>query len=89
MKNKAIVSDICLSPQEVANRHKRGINVLYANGSAQWVEYKILEGSPMPTAPLWKDIPGSTVSTTYSPCMLDESVPNPTGVWIGMDRASH
>jgi prepilin-type N-terminal cleavage/methylation domain-containing protein len=90
MKNKAVVSDIVLSPQEVTNRHKRGINVLYANGSAQWMDVKELQNSPMPVGNPWTAIPGSAVLTQYSPCMLDESVAtNPVGVWVGMDRASH
>jgi prepilin-type N-terminal cleavage/methylation domain-containing protein len=89
MKNKAILSDIVLSPQEVKNRHKSGINVLYANGSAQWMDYKAIENSPMPTGQSWKNIPGSTVSSTYSATMLDESdATKPVGVWIGMDRNS-
>jgi hypothetical protein len=88
MKNKAVLSDIVLSPQSVRNRHKRGINVLYANGSGQWVEMKALEKAPMPVGALWKDIPGTTVNSGYSPRLLDESVPEPTGVWIAMDRES-
>jgi prepilin-type N-terminal cleavage/methylation domain-containing protein len=88
LKNKAILSDIVISPQSVKNRHKRGINVLYANGSGQWVELKALERAPMPASGAWKDIPRTEVSMDHSPKMLDESVPNPTGVWIQMDRES-
>jgi prepilin-type N-terminal cleavage/methylation domain-containing protein len=88
MKNKAVLSDIVISPQSVKNRHKRGLNVLYANGSAQWVDLKALENGPMPGSGKWKDIPGTTVSSTYSPRMLDESVNPPVGVWIAMDRES-
>jgi prepilin-type N-terminal cleavage/methylation domain-containing protein len=88
MKNKAVVSDIVISPQSVRNRHKRGLNVLYANGSAQWVEMKALENAPMPSTGKWKDIPGTKVDSAYSPRMLDESANPPTGVWIAMDRES-
>jgi len=38
LKNKAIISDLIMYPQGVKRRHKSGVNVLYANGSAQWVE---------------------------------------------------
>src|SRR5829696_1654385 len=86
MKNKAVLSDIVIAPQSVKNRHKRGINVLYANGSGQWVEMKALENAPMPAAGAWKDIQGSPVAAAHSPKMLDESVAPPTGVWIAMDR---
>lgn len=97
MKNKAVVSDLVVSPAYVRATHKRGVNVLYANGSGQWVDLKDLENAPMPVAPHpnagnWKDIPGTIVSTAYSGRMLDESgIPgavNPVGVWIAMDRAS-
>lgn len=38
LKNKAIVADLIAYPQAITRRHKSGVNVLYANGSAQWVE---------------------------------------------------
>jgi hypothetical protein len=88
MKNKAVVSDLVIAPQSVKNRHKRGLNVLYANGSAQWVELKALENGPMPSGASWKDIPGTKVDSTYSPRLLDEAANPPTGVWIAMDRES-
>ena len=89
MKNKAILADIVISLQYVRNRHKKGINVLYANGSGQWLDMKVLENAPMPTSGKWTDIPTDTVSYTYSPRLLDESdATNPVGLWVGMDRAS-
>jgi len=90
LKNKAVLSDIIVSKYYVLNRHKRGINVLYANGSGQWVDLKDLENAPMPSSGAWKDIPKgpNDVNSSYSPRLLDESVANPTGVWIAMDRAS-
>ena len=88
MKNKAVVSDIITAPQSVKNRHKRGVNVLYANGSGQFVELKALEKAPMPSSGSWKDIPGTQVNTSHSPKILDESVKPPTGIWIAMDRES-
>jgi prepilin-type N-terminal cleavage/methylation domain-containing protein len=88
LKNKAIVSDIIVSRQNVLVRHKSGINVLYANGSGQWVDLKALDNAPMSTSGKWKDIPAFAVATSHSPKMLDESVNPPTGVWIGMDRES-
>jgi hypothetical protein len=89
MKNKAVVSDIILERKSVLNRHKRGVNVLYANGSAQWVELKELENSPQPASNTWMQTDG-TVDAKWNAAMLDESDPNkPTGVWIAMDRASH
>jgi hypothetical protein len=88
LKNKAILADTVLGPGSIKMRHKKGINVLYANGSGQWVDLKAIENSPMPTGSSWKSIPGTTVNFAYSPLMLDESVNPPTGVWVGMDRES-
>ena len=37
-KNSAIIADIFSAPGRVDRRHKKGINVLYANGAAKWVD---------------------------------------------------
>jgi prepilin-type N-terminal cleavage/methylation domain-containing protein len=42
LKNRAILSDIFASEIRVNTRHVRGINVAYANGSAHWVEKRVL-----------------------------------------------
>ena len=89
LKNKAILADTVLGPGSVKMRHKKGINVLYANGSGQWVDLKVLENAPMPAPDqTWTKIPGTDVNYTYSPRMLDESVNPPTGVWVAMDKES-
>ena len=38
LKSKAIVADVMISPTRIKPAHKRGINVLYANGGARWVD---------------------------------------------------
>jgi len=38
MKSRAIVSDIMSSPTRVRVAHQKGLNVLYADGSAKWVD---------------------------------------------------
>jgi len=43
MKNLAILADITASPQRVAERHKRGSNVLYGNGSAKWIDLSLFK----------------------------------------------
>jgi len=88
LKNKAIVADTVLGPGSIKMRHKKGINVLYANGSGQWVDLKALENARMPASGAWKDIPGTDVNFSYSPRMLDESANPPTGIWIAMDKES-
>src|SRR5207249_2286801 len=42
LKSKAIVADLIFHPLVVKARHKTGVNVLYANGSAQWVSVDYL-----------------------------------------------
>jgi prepilin-type N-terminal cleavage/methylation domain-containing protein len=37
LKNQAIVADLVIDQTYVLRRHKKGINVLYANGSGKWV----------------------------------------------------
>ena len=43
LKNKAIVSDINSSITRVEPAHKKGMNVLYANGAAKWVIRDVFE----------------------------------------------
>jgi len=48
MKNRAIVSDVnsvdpnTVSKDRVGNIHKNGLNVLYANGAAKWVDRSVI-----------------------------------------------
>src|SRR5436309_4816419 len=39
-KNLAILADFVSAPQRITDRHKKGINVLYGNGGARWVDMK-------------------------------------------------
>ena len=91
MKNKAIVSDLIFYRQAVIKRHKKGVNVLYANGSAQWVDINILDrqGIWPQQGIVWKNIPpDDSFPVTYNPYMLDERPQVPTGIWTTLDRAS-
>jgi prepilin-type N-terminal cleavage/methylation domain-containing protein len=36
-KNKAILADANVNPMHLTTRHKKGVNVMYANGGAKWV----------------------------------------------------
>jgi len=37
-KNKAILADLANSPARLDTRHRKGLNVLYGNGGARWVD---------------------------------------------------
>src|SRR5688572_19673878 len=43
LRNRAIVADIVSSISRIEPAHKKGINVLYANGSAQWVHVDVFK----------------------------------------------
>ena len=51
MKGRAIVSDIMSSPTRIPPGHRRGINVLFADGSARWMDRSVIE----------KDVDGTTL----------------------------
>ena len=43
LKNRAIVADIMASPTRTTLGHKKGVNVLYANGGARWVDMGLFD----------------------------------------------
>jgi hypothetical protein len=49
MKNLAILSDINSSLTRIPS-HKKGLNVLYANGGAHWVDGKFINALALPGA---------------------------------------
>jgi prepilin-type N-terminal cleavage/methylation domain-containing protein len=95
LKNKALVTDIIVSPETVKNVHKTGINVLYANSGARYVDFRKLFASRGATrdtqiASRWLlEILKDDVSVGYNDAMLNENPSNPnasTGIWIWIDR---
>jgi prepilin-type N-terminal cleavage/methylation domain-containing protein/prepilin-type processing-associated H-X9-DG protein len=42
-RNKAIFADLTAMPMRVNTRHVRGINVLFGDGSAKWVDRKVFD----------------------------------------------
>ena len=103
LKNKAIVADLLIDVTYVLNRHKKGINVLYANGGAKWVSIdqfyhpndpndtwqQIREGgSPDPYAATAKVNAAYLDDGTWQPYTSPGSKHEPTGgVWYDLDRA--
>jgi prepilin-type N-terminal cleavage/methylation domain-containing protein len=49
-KNRAIFADLANCLLRIDTRHKRGLNVLYGNGSARWVDRKAVE-TPLASCP--------------------------------------
>jgi prepilin-type N-terminal cleavage/methylation domain-containing protein len=87
LKNKAMVSDLIRFKKDVIRTHKVGINVLYANGSGQWVPLKVFDKAP------WNSIPDQGVATTYNQYMLQEvrdlnAGLQIGGIWLDLDHFS-
>jgi prepilin-type N-terminal cleavage/methylation domain-containing protein len=93
-KNKAIISDLIMWDESIKRRHKTGINVLYANGSAQWLDMT----GPMKSMDLvwrmWRAIPdgdyGSGTPANWNDRYLKEATPTTiaSGIWIELDKLS-
>jgi len=97
LKNKAIVADLVFHPQIVVTRHKTGVNCLYANGSAQWVDIQTLKKKGIWDVGTWRDMPpdpGWAFPASNNVLMLDENrkvtsaVSGPSGIWLVLDDAS-
>jgi prepilin-type N-terminal cleavage/methylation domain-containing protein/prepilin-type processing-associated H-X9-DG protein len=70
-KSKAIFADLTAIPARVDTRHRRGINVLYGDGSAKWVDRKAFD------VPLSQCV-GINAAGKYNP-QQDE-------IWQALDR---
>jgi prepilin-type N-terminal cleavage/methylation domain-containing protein len=61
-RNRAMAADLFSSPSRVNLHHKKGINVLYSDGSAKWFDTKRFEK----LAPTWTNPPGSTGNSVFA-----------------------
>jgi prepilin-type N-terminal cleavage/methylation domain-containing protein len=97
MRNRVLATDIFSSKTRVARRHKTGMNILVADGSAKWFDTKVFENTtltkwapnPPPGITSWST---STTPTTRWEA-IPEAFPNATTVnitfsicWELMDR---
>jgi prepilin-type N-terminal cleavage/methylation domain-containing protein/prepilin-type processing-associated H-X9-DG protein len=94
LKGKAILSDAIYYKIAVLNRHKKGINVVYADGSGKWVPLSVFDKAPWnkitpitdPNLPLqpsnWKYL-DETGNNPGNP----RGVTKPSGIWIDLDEA--
>jgi prepilin-type N-terminal cleavage/methylation domain-containing protein len=90
LKSRALAADIFATPHRIEWRHKKGINVLNATGSAKWIDRGLFKKLPATWTP-----PVAGWSTTVFPF---ESLPQPfpnTGslyngtlasIWEALDR---
>jgi prepilin-type N-terminal cleavage/methylation domain-containing protein len=96
LKNKAIVADLIFHPDVLKTRHRKGINVLYANASAQWIDAgTLIKLGVWPSAGItWKTMPPDPQQSfplSSNDYMLNEN-PGlnrpPVGIWTTLDQAS-
>jgi prepilin-type N-terminal cleavage/methylation domain-containing protein len=80
LKNRAILADLAPTPYFINRRHKKGLNVYYANGSAKWVSRDQL-GGVLNGVPDLIDV----FSPNYNDTQLAEDPVG--GLWIRLDRA--
>jgi hypothetical protein len=85
LKNKAILADLVCFPQSLEVRHKKGINVLYGNGGAKWVDRKALE-----KVASWRAIPYDSFTSGYNNLFLSQhpltGAETGFGIWAEMDK---
>jgi prepilin-type N-terminal cleavage/methylation domain-containing protein len=63
MKNRAMAADLFHSPHRILYMHRKGINVVYSDGSAKWFDRKPLDKLPA----TWPVPAGITWSSTVIP----------------------
>ena len=90
MKQRALVADLFHSPSRIRYMHKRGINVLYTDGSARWVD-----SAPFTKLPAtWPKPSWVSWSSTVLP-FTDAALPDTVGaaangtiscIWEILDR---
>ena len=81
----AILADTLDAPGRIKSRHKTGVNVLWGNGGAHWVDLKVLLNSPKPSSGAeWKNLdvdagqasPVGPYNWANNPAFLDD------GTWV-------
>jgi len=80
MKGKAIIADLLIGPTYVAARHKSGVNVCYADGSAHWVRKGDFENAH------WNTIKYDDFGPEHDDSLLNNATDPPSGVWAELDR---
>jgi hypothetical protein len=82
-KNRALIADPFSDPARIELRHKTGINVLYSNGAAKWVDIKAGMGfDPQPNKSIADIIdeippPPNNFSVVHNQRMWD--------IWLKLD----
>lgn len=99
VNNLAILADTNYCKTKIVQRHKKGINVLYGNGGAHWVDldtFSVIPGTHKPNA--WAKLDENTAfDTSNNKLYLDDGTFVPSGgtmkpyakqsgLWIDLDH---
>ena len=80
LKNKAILADLTCFAAVIDKRHKKGINVFYANGGGKWVDRGSFDRPPM-TA--WSSFTNFQAGANNGQLV---DVPASTSLWTTLDK---
>ena len=87
--NVAIAADLLHKSDRIDKRHESGLNVLWADGGASWVDATVVEDVEVDGL-RWKDIAGdSSFDAMWNPVFLkyNERPALDEGVWPTLDRS--
>lgn len=76
---KAILSDLTTSTFALRTRHKKGVNVAYADGSVDFVPQKLI-ARQLPSTRL-------TPAPAFNTLIFNSAASNPSGLWVELDKA--
>jgi prepilin-type N-terminal cleavage/methylation domain-containing protein len=84
LKSRAVLADLTCFPANLEQRHKKGVNVFYANGSGVWLDRTMWDK----TTSFWSTIPFDNFQPAWNDYILKETPdPNkPIGVWGNFDK---
>jgi len=85
MKNKALVADLAPTPFFVNRRHKKGINVVYSDGSGKWIDRKAFDEYIKKIPDIGYDSVTSPFSPNYNDNMLKDDG-KIKDLWHTLDR---
>jgi prepilin-type processing-associated H-X9-DG protein len=89
MKRAAIAADIFTNAQRIRQRHEKGFNVAYADGSAEWVERKTLDNDLPATVMLYGTKSTAVPAGAFNTLVEQTSTNNNhimQAVWEMLDR---
>jgi prepilin-type N-terminal cleavage/methylation domain-containing protein len=83
LKDKAILADLTCFPVALDWRHKRGVNVFYANGGGKWVDRSVWDRPGQ----LWRTIQGADFQVSWNNTQLIELGNGLSGgMWSFLDK---